>query len=88
MKRFEQDGDRDNPMKEVPDGDWVRYEDACASREVDHLALANKVTKALFPDLYGKPGLSTEQVALLMGSRQIIWETLARELPNDKPEQS
>jgi hypothetical protein len=52
------------------------------NREVDHLALANKVTKALFPGLYGKPGLTTEQVALLMGSRQIIMETLARELPN------
>lgn len=87
MKRFEQDGDRNNPMKEVPDGDWVRYEDACASRVVDHLALANKVTKALFPDLYGKPGLTGAQVALLMGSRQIIMETLARELPNPPQEQ-
>ena len=28
MKRFEQDGDRDNPMKEVSDGDWVKWEDA------------------------------------------------------------
>jgi hypothetical protein len=58
---------------------------AVPAGEVDHLALANKVTKALFPDLYGKPGLTQEQVVLLMGSRQIIMETLANELPTHPP---
>lgn len=34
--------------------------------------LANKITKALLPDLYGKPGLSTEQVVVLMGTRELV----------------
>lgn len=36
------------------------------------IGLANKITKALLPDLYGKPGLSTEQVVLLMGTRELV----------------
>lgn len=56
---------------------------------IDHLIIANKVTKALFPDLYGKPGLTTGQVALLMGSRGIILEILKKEIaePDSAPEQ-
>lgn len=48
----------------------------------DPLLLANAVTKALYPDLYGQPDLSTEQVAMLMGCRGIVHQTLAAELVN------
>lgn len=66
--------------------DWLSSyrEKYAAEMNTDHLSLANKITKALFPDLYGKPGLSTGQVALLMGSRGIILETLERELPKQE----
>lgn len=36
------------------------------------IGLANKITKALLPDLYGKPALSTEQVVVLMGTRELV----------------
>lgn len=44
------------------------------------LSLANKITKALLPDLYGKPDLNTEQVLRLMGTRQVILEVLKNEV--------
>lgn len=52
----------------------------------DPLLLANAITKALYPSLYGQPGLSTEQVAMLMGCRGIVEETLAKELAKPGPE--
>jgi len=56
---------------------------------VDTLALANKITKALYPDIYGKPGISMKQAAVLMGTRGIIEDVLKTEISTaQSPEQT
>lgn len=50
---------------------------------LDPLTLANKITKALYPDIYGKPGISMEQAMMLMGARGIIEEAIKAALAGD-----
>ena len=50
----------------------------------EQLALANAITKALLPDLYGKPGLSGEQVAAVLGMRGIVFDTIGKHF-NENP---
>lgn len=42
----------------------------------DRLAVANAVTKALRPDLYQKPGATSEEVVQVLGLRQIVCDAL------------
>ena len=50
---------------------------------MDTLALANKITKALYPDTYGKPGITLQQGVVLIGTRDIIESVLKEELCPD-----
>lgn len=57
---------------------------------MDTMALANEITKALFPETYGKQGITMQQAAELIGARGIIEEVLVRrlaEVQNETPPQ-
>lgn len=47
---------------------------------LDAMLIANAITKQIYPDLYGKSGLSTQQVAKLMGARGVIYDTITAAL--------
>jgi len=79
---------RGNAHPDAEQGQWSEPRisiDCCAATPqrapgVDTLGLANKITKALHPDIYGKSGISMQQACLLMGVRGMVEEILRAEL--------